>query len=701
MKAKAGRDAGSQVGLALWCEAHGLTSERVKHLTKAVLGDPGNAAARGLLGLVAFHGKWERPEAVAEKVKADPALAAATAEYLQKRVRTAETADAQYKLALWCEENGLGAQAVAHLRRVVKLEPGREAAWKRLGYKKQANGRWAIPAQAAAEKAEAEAQKQANRLWTPRLEHWRTDLDGKLKAKRAAADAGLAGVTDPRAIPAVWSVFGRGDEARQAVALRLFRQIDAPAATQSIALLAVSGVTPEVRRRAAETLRSRDPRDFSMLLVGLMRKPVKYQYTPVRGPGQTGTLTVEGENVTTNRRYTPPQMPDLTNLANRGIPLSWGTDANGLPALFQNSVINGSRSQALSLGNGEFAVIGPDARRFLQGSTNAPAPSPSTLAARIAQNPSQAGQVLAGETRNGGYMFSRPGMFGVANTPDVAIEMGGYSNRQEFDVGRAFVESQQAAVSAERQLENDVQSLESYNVAAREANKQVADILNNATGETLEPDPVACRKWAVDQLGYALGAQTSAKPAVNQDVTLDYQLPPVAGLIRTTEGYASATSHHSCFGRGTLVHTQSGPEPIETVRAGDLVLVQDTKTGALSYKAVVIPYHNPPNATYKVALDGGETVVATGIHRFWKAGKGWTMARDLVAGDALRSVDGAETVVSVTADPNPQPVFNLEVADSPNFFVGGRGLLVHDNSLVVPEPEPFDAPPALTARGAR
>ena len=152
-KARAGRDADAQVRLALWCEAHGLTSERIKHLARAVLADPGNVSARGLMGLVAFQGKWVRPEKIAESLKADPTRAAATEEYLQRRVKAADTADAQYKLALWCEENGLPEQAVAHLRQVVRLDPKRENAWKRLGYKKQTNGRWVSAAQLAQEKA--------------------------------------------------------------------------------------------------------------------------------------------------------------------------------------------------------------------------------------------------------------------------------------------------------------------------------------------------------------------------------------------------------------------------------------------------------------------------------------------------------------------------------------------------------------------
>src|SRR2546421_212392 len=83
----------------------------------------------------------------------------------------ANTADAHWRLALWCEEHGLKAEAMAHLSTVVRLDPGREAAWKRLGCKKH-NGRWVTEAQLVAEKTEAEAQRQADKTWRPRLAKW-------------------------------------------------------------------------------------------------------------------------------------------------------------------------------------------------------------------------------------------------------------------------------------------------------------------------------------------------------------------------------------------------------------------------------------------------------------------------------------------------------------------------------------------------
>ena len=147
--------------------------------------------------------------------------------------------------------------------------------------------------------------------------------------------------------------------------------------------------------------------------------------------------------------------------------------------------------------------------------------------------------------------------------------------------------------------------------------------------------------------------------------------------------------HFSCFAAGTPVHGIDGPLPIERVRVGDRVLTQDTATGLLSFQPVVAVYHNPPSATLRIDL-GGEPVIATGIHRFWSADRGWVMARDLKPGDRVRTVGGLVTVRGVKDDLD-QLVYNLEVARGGSFFVGRCGALVHDNSLVRPVDRPFDA----------
>ena len=56
-----------------------------------------------------------------------------------------------------------------------------------------------------------------------------------------------------------------------------------------------------------------------------------------------------------------------------------------------------------------------------------------------------------------------------------------------------------------------------------------------------------------------------------------------------------------------------------------------------------------PDETFQITPGAG-TVVATGIHRFWRAGKGWTMAHDLKPGNLVRTVGGLVAVNAVADD---------------------------------------------------
>ncbi len=49
-RANAGKNAPDQVRLVLWCEAHGLSAERIKHLALAIAYDPSSALCAGSWG---------------------------------------------------------------------------------------------------------------------------------------------------------------------------------------------------------------------------------------------------------------------------------------------------------------------------------------------------------------------------------------------------------------------------------------------------------------------------------------------------------------------------------------------------------------------------------------------------------------------------------------------------------------------------
>ena len=299
-RSRAGRDADAHVRLALWCESHGLESERWKHLAIAVLADPAHATARGLMGLLTYRGAWKSPDAVRDQVGSDPEYASVLAAYNGRRDKMADTADAHWKMALWCEQHGLKPEATAHVTRVVQIEPGREAAWRRLGYSKLGR-RWVTDEQIAAEMAEARAQKDADRHWEPilaRLRGWIGD-----RTKESELTAVLGTITDPRAVPLVWSMFSRG-KLPQKAALRVLRQIDSPDATRGLALLAIEGQLPEVRAGALESLRARDARVVAATLIAGLRDPwmdpdpilYRYQLIPVASESinSPGYLFVRG-----------------------------------------------------------------------------------------------------------------------------------------------------------------------------------------------------------------------------------------------------------------------------------------------------------------------------------------------------------------------------------------------------------------------
>jgi hypothetical protein len=400
----------------------------------------------------------------------------------------------------------------------------------------------------------------------------------------------------------------------------------------------------------------------------------------VNGPGSQGQLVIKQPDKNVKRLYSPPSAPNVPILPSDRVSM----DANGLPVLIRE--LGTYQTNRVPIGNASLAEVA-DMFGLATAST------PAHISALLSQ-----GGLPAGLSQELGVTLSR-------NTSPSVVDLGGPAggrrvaaetiNRQmEIPIGQMMADAQRIAQIAQQQLANDVQAIEAYNTPIAEMNRRVRQTLTDSIGIDQGPEKAAWEKWLVDLSGYAYSAPRSYddQPTVVEEVPLPYQ-PQAQPLIFDQPIGAVTMRIHSCFGAGTLVRTLDGTSAIEKIRAGDLVLTQDPKTGELNYQPVVTAYHNPPNATLRIDL-GTETIVATGIHRFWKAGRGWVMARELKPGDALRTMGGLAVVKSVEKE-QVQPVFNLQVAEGESFFVGGSGILAHDNSLVSPTPSPFDALPEL------
>ncbi len=696
----AGRDPEAHVRLALWCEQHGMTSKRLQHLALAVLADPANVTARGLLGLVWDHGQWRKPDDVAKRIQDDAKKAAALAEYNERRTRTRLTADSQWKLAVWCEENGLEPEAIAHFTAVVRLDPSRSAAWKRLGCKKY-KGRWMTDEQIAAEKAEREAQARADQYWRSTLTHWRAALNDH--ARQAEATKNLASVRDRRAVPSVWRVFALGNAADQDRAVQLFGQIDAPGASRALVMLALGGATPEIRRAASETLVRCDPHDYMAPLIAMLRKPLRYEVRPVAGPGSAGALFVEGQLFNRMKIYTTA----VPNFALVDTGTSWAQDSFGYEVLRLPG-------RDVEVQHGPTLVATLTGQEFRHGLASPNDPRGVPLEMALGANPNQTRWNVATNLFKPGWGTSDFLIDSDFNVNIYKSTTDYYKTEVSIPIGRIAAEYQKSAFVAQQELANDVAMVEAANQAIKQSNDLVVNLLNNVSDQNLKDDADAWRGWWADQLGYAYQPPPPMpKPTFFQYVPPAYQPRPMSTSTQiigkdgstdtftaraqmTSQGLSRMAGYHifpCCFAADTLVQTRQGPKPIEKIHIGDQVLSQDVETGALDYRSVLTVFHFRPSATYRLQL-GDDQIVTTPLHRFWKAGQGWTMARDLKPGDVLRTLGGTAKVSSIETD-KVRPVFNLEVAGNPAFFVGESAALAHDNTPAGRHSAPFDAPPEL------
>jgi hypothetical protein len=607
LSAKVGRDSSAHVKLALWCEAHGLDAERLKHLALAVLTDPQNVTARGLLGLMLYRGRWERPEQVGERIEADEALIAKLAEYNARREKlaasgvraSARAAAAHLALGLWCQKNGLDAEAKGHFTSATVLDPYNAAPWKALGYVKH-NGRWMSRDQVAAEERESQSQRKADRRWEPLLRKWRGWLANTNQREEALAL--LNDVADPRAVGAIVRVFRDGEPEHEQLAVQLLARIETAAATSELAVLAVLGKTQPVRSAAIEVLRSRPRRDFVGMLVDQIHAPMKYQVEPVRGPGSPGALAIETPRFRMLRTYDAPAVfqPGANFYGYVGY------DGNGMPII----------------------VSGKELRRM---STE---------------------------------IYSSAGQ----------LDLTALEQRTQALIAAANLK----ATASLQMMVNDVNAIEQSNAQTNAVNARIAASLQGAAdAPTMDPgDEDGWHRWWYDSLGYRYDPPPQVLAAVNAS-------PQSAG-----------PSIRSCFIAGTPVRTLHGLRPIETLQVGDQVLSQDPASGALSFQPVLVVHHNPPGSTLRLELDNGETLVPSIYHRFWRAGIGWAIARDLKPGEILRTLEGRARIKTITPG-RTEPIYNLDVDGPRTFFVGDHGALVHDNTLPASPAAPFDAEPAL------
>ena len=253
----------------------------------------------------------------------------------------------------------------------------------------------------------------------------------------------------------------------------------------------------------------------------------------------------------------------------------------------------------------------------------------------------------------------------------------GDMDRRTFFVNEfnAFVERQAVLAMAEAETRtryaNEVIASEQErmrrNRLIEEKNSRVLEVLSQTANVPLVNQEAAWKWWDdYNYSGYEFDKPTYAE--FNSVIEPTYVL---ASTITPTPTLAS-----ECFAAGTLVLTQRGEQPIESLITGDRVLTSNLASGALDWKTVVRPTERPATETVTIKVTD-EVFRCTKGHLFWVTGKGWTRAIDLSEGDALFGASSPQIILAVE-EAKPIPTFNLQVIDNHNYFVGKSRLLTHD-----------------------
>jgi hypothetical protein len=157
------------------------------------------------------------------------------------------------------------------------------------------------------------------------------------------------------------------------------------------------------------------------------------------------------------------------------------------------------------------------------------------------------------------------------------------------------------------------------------------------------------------------------------------------------------------FSADTLVATSDGLKPISELEIGDEVLAYDESTREIDYYSIQATWmHIDPIIVY-LTIDG-EVIETTPTHPFYTE-ESWREAGDLELGTRVRSATGRYgTVQGIQFVLQPQPMYDLTVAEVHTFFVSEDQWLVHNcggNNLLRPGPYAPDASEAIPATGTR
>ena len=154
-----------------------------------------------------------------------------------------------------------------------------------------------------------------------------------------------------------------------------------------------------------------------------------------------------------------------------------------------------------------------------------------------------------------------------------------------------------------------------------------------------------------------------------------------------------------CFAAGTQVRMADGTDrAIEDVKPGDAVRTGPRKDDLAHVSET---YRRGNVAIRELTLGNGTTLRTTAEHRIWVDSRGWTLAKDIRAGDRVACLnDTTAAVLSATTTDRAETVYTLELREDFAFYA--QGVLVrHLCGMQFPNLTPTHGTKSRTKGGAQ
>lgn len=527
------------------------------------------------------------------------------------------------RMAKWCLSEKLAPQEQAHWFGVLETAPDDAEARRSLGFA-AIDGRWFSNDELKSTKSKAQETLKALKSWLPKIRDLVAAIEGSDTKKRLKAIQQLKTLKDPKAIPTLRFAIERCEPNTALHLLNALKRFQTKEACRALMTIAITTPTTELGQDAAVAL-SRFPKEmFVPALLDYMSTEKDLRRQLVTQPN--GDLVLQLMEVRELKQHVETAQLDKVLKVNNAL---------GLPMAFANRI--GGR-----LNGGRVSLV------------------ESTITA-ASEN-----QVAAEVSRN---------------------------------------EAERDAVAQKARLDKE-------NEATRQVQSNVATVLRIATGLKLDDDPRGWWNWwdleqeilaagnkeilrtygqDFQSLVYSVDPQTSRIFQVSGSVEDDANpIPsepsssgPRRNLTRPILQRVNPSARIDCLTAGTLIQTESGLRPIETIQIGDRIVSQNIETAEISLKPVLRISQRPISITCNIVLTNHEKFQSTLGHYWWVVGKGWIKTKDLLAGMHIRTATGSTEISRLEAAPDAV-TFNLSVADHHTYFVGQDRLLSFDSREIIP-----------------